>query len=328
MNRLLKSTIILVITFIVAITMVSCSKDSRKEEKILLLLKTLDNQYFDEIKKGVLDEWGANDSSVEIVIRAGTKESDIATQREVLDSYISQYAEQNSKTKLKAVILTPSASGDELTDYIRRLNDNNIPVVLLDTRINNASLVKAGAHYDAFIGSSNEDGGKLAMDLMIKYLPNGGKLLLLNGVEGHESAVARRKGFKARLTEKKAYKHVLLERTANWRRDEARKVVEGLFTLGEEIDGIFAANDEMALGAYEAIRTTPSRKDDHPVVIIGFDAIDPAKKSVDAGELTDTIQQDPYAMGKAAIVSLRTIWSGGKVDLDQVIPVKKYRRDN
>jgi len=329
MKNISKHFIFALLICIGVIVGVSCSNDNHKKDRVLLLLKTLDNPFFDSIKKGVMDELGPDTDSMAVVIRAGTKESDISTQREVLNSFISQYVEATNKARLKGVILTPSASGDELTDYIKRLNDNNIPVVLVDTRINKASLIKADAHYETFIGSSNEDGGRLATDLMFKYLPEGGTILLLNGVEGHESAVARRKGFKSRLKEKQdKYKHSLIERTANWRRDEARKIVEGLLALGENVDGVFAANDEMALGAYEAMRTAPNRNNGKFPVIIGFDAIDPAVQAVKAGELTATIEQDPYGMGKTAVVSLKTIWAGGEVEHDQVIAVKAVEKDN
>jgi len=307
---------------------ISCSNNNAEEDNVLLLLKTLDNPFFESIKKGVFENWPKDSASPQIVARAGSKESDVSTQRQVLESFLNQYVQEGDGRHLRGVILTPSASNNELTGYIKRLNDHQVPVILVDTQIARTALDSAGAHYDVFIGSSNEQGGRLAADLIVKYAPAGGNILLLNGVDGHESAIARRKGFKDRLDElSKNYNIELTERTANWRRDEGRKTVEGLITLGHKIDAIFAANDEMALGAYEAVRTTPGAKNREMPIIIGFDAIDAAVQAVKDGSLTATIAQNPYGMGEAAVKSLSKIWKGEAVTKEQIISVQAVERE-
>lgn len=324
-SRAFKLLSLCVATSAIILFSASCTRSSEKSGEVLLLLKTLDNPFFESIKQGVLSKWSKSNAEIDLTIQAGAQESDVSTQQKSLDLFIAKT--KSTAEERSGVILTPSASGKELVRHVKKLNDQSVPVVLVDTLINSSALAAGNAHYDAFIGSSNEEGGRLAASLIKKYLPSGGRVLLLGGVQGHESAVARKEGFLSELGKVQDANFELIERTANWRRDEARKVVEALLALGERIDGIFAANDEMALGAYEAWRTSPRKKDDSEMVIIGFDAIESAVEAINACELTATIAQDPYGMGVAAVETLEAIWAGKDYERNQIIPVKPIEKD-
>jgi ribose transport system substrate-binding protein len=203
------------------------------------------------------------------------------------------------------------------------LKDKGVPVILLDTRINTDALKQAGLQIDSFIGSSNRQGGKLAADVLMSKLPSGGTVLLLNGVEGHETAAERRIGFLEELNELSKEKNVtfqVTQRTCNWSRSEALSTVDAFLALGRTFEGIFAANDEMALGALEALRQHSTSK--APNAVIGFDATNEARRAVTEGRLTATIAQDPYSMGVKGVETLNALWEGKKVEADVVIPVQ------
>ena len=278
------------LSLIVSIALYSCSPVENKNGEILLLLKTLDNPFFLEIQRGVTYETSKKYPTYKLSVKSGKYESDTETQRRILESYISA-----KKDVLKGVIITPSGSQSELVRQIKKLNDLNIPVILVDTNIDSESLSKAGAHYSYYVGSDNFYGGQLAGEYLSNHLSKGDNVLIINGPNNHETAIKRRYGFVNALNKQVK----IIERTANWRKDEARKSVSSLISSGEGIDAIFAANDNMALGAIEAFRTIGR---DKPLpLIVGFDAIDDAVKAIDDGKLSATIKQQPYKMGVKAI---------------------------
>ena len=293
-------------------------------EVVLVLLKTHSNPFFIEIERGIMNSWDNLDNTqIELHIRSGQHEGDINTHRIIIEQYYARYVEGLSSPRLRGLIITPTGSRHELTPYIKMLNDANVPVVIVDTRIDSDALSDAGAHYDAFIGSSNLQGGYLAGQLLMEVIQNISEpnILLLNGVEGHETAVARKEGFLTAIEEYETNTGIIVEitqRTCNWNRNEARSTVDGLIGIGNLYSGIFGANDEMALGALEALR----QQGIQDIPIIGFDALNEARDKVESGELLATIAQDPYGMGTRAVEVLQLLWAGEDFDIDQIIEVR------
>lgn len=294
---------------------------SPTQEVVLLVLKTQDNPFFQAMEAGVRAALQSDSVRAELLVRAGTKEGDVSTQRQVLQQAYLQYVAQQTVTKLRGVLLTPAGSESELVTEIRQLRQAGVPVVLLDTRISDEALRGARTDVDAFVGSNNEDGGRMAA-VFIESRAASGTVLLLNGVDGQETARARRDGFVSEMA--KARRQVV-ERTANWRRDEARSAVAGITALGRRFSAVFAANDEMALGAAEGLRQAGV---DSSVVLVGFDAIPEAQQAVRDGAMTATVAQDPAAMGKRGVEILHDIKSGRAVVRDQFVPVRLLTADS
>jgi len=289
----------------------------------LLLLKTQDNPFFQDVEAGVKATWDSAGTPIVLDVRAGTTEGDIETQRRVLNEYVSRFAGNGRSRALVGVMMTPSGSGDELTRYIRSLNDKGIPVAVIDTRIASSALERAQARVDLFVGSSNREGGWKAAVAVASRLPKGGDVLLLNGVEGHETAQQRRDGFLAGMDSVgrgPGPRFSITERTCNWRRTEARSVVAALVAGGRRFAGIFAANDEMALGAAEALRQSTQRG--RGVVVVGFDATKEAQDAVHARTLTATIAQDPKGMGRVAAWAILARLAKEDVPTEIIMPVK------
>ena len=321
---MIKRLALLTIILATMIPFISCSGNhtSRKIPKTtLLILKTMDNPFFKEIQRGVSENW--DQALGNLAMRAGSKEGDITSQRRILDDFINQSVAGKQEPTLLAVLLTPSGSKNELTAQIKSLRDRNIPVILIDTAIDSAALKSAKTNITSFIGSSNFDGGKMAAKVIKEYLQPGDHILLLNGVDGQETAEARRKGFISAINADTNMAGVeIIERTCNWRRDEARSMISALLTMGQKIDAIFAANDEMALGAALALKQNHS----DTLPIVGFDAIPEAIEAVNGGKLTATIAQDPYSMGKTAVLTLQKILNKQPAPKNQAIPTKIIKK--
>lgn len=285
---------------------------------LLVLLKSADNPFFQEIERGIRDGVNKLPEKYEVYVRAGTKEGDVTTQRRVLDDFIGRYVTGHPTPRLRAVFLTPSGSAGELVPQIKVLKRHGVTVILVDTQIAKSSLDQGQTSVDTFIGSNNKTGGAKAAAIVVRALPKGGRVLLLNGVAGQETAAARRDGFVEKINSLPTKSQFTIEeRTCNWRRSEAYRTVDSLLGFGKRFDAIFAANDEMALGAVEAIRQYG--KEPRPV-IVGFDAIDEAVQAVKDKRLAATLAQDPYGMGIKAVDAVARIWKGDRVP-DQLIDV-------
>jgi ABC-type sugar transport system substrate-binding protein len=117
-------------------------------------------------------------------------------------------------------------------------------------------------------------------------------------------------------------KYDVTEYTANWSRSEGNSATNSFFSAGKIFDGIFAANDQMALGAIEAIRTSPmiARQTSKPIVI-GFDAVPEAKAAVQDGTMLATLARDAAGMGVKGIQVLVDVWTGRPVKNEYLLPV-------
>jgi len=290
---------------------------------ILLLLKAADNPFFQEIERGARQAIVSSKKSVNLQVRSGDSESDVAGQRKALEWFYSEFGRQPAADATAAVLITPAASQRELTEQLLAFRKKGVPVVILDTRIDEKALKDAGVRYTAYFGSNNREGGRMAAQELLRAAPSAHRVLLLGGVEGQETAAARREGFRTEIAEK-APKVEIVERTCNWRRNEARKTVEALLAAGTTFDAIFGANDEMALGAVEAIAVSASAS--KPKVVIGFDAIPEARSAVKAGRLTATIAQSPFDMGRMAIECVLDPKQRASTMSDRDVPLQVVRK--
>ncbi len=286
---------------------------------ILLLLKTADNPFFQEMERGVRQAVLASGRKVNLQVRSGDSESDVNGQRKALEWFYNEFGRQPGADANTAVLITPAASQRELTEQLLAFRTKGVPVVILDTRIDPAALKDSGLTYTAYFGSNNKEGGRMAAQELLRAAPSPRRVLLLGGVDGQETAAARRDGFSAEIVVK-APSAEITERTCNWRRTEARKTVEALLAAGKAFDAIFAANDEMALGALEAIEVSTSAN--KPKVVVGFDAIPEALAAVRSGRLTATIAQSPADMGRLAIEYVLDSGKRGSSMADEDVPLK------
>lgn len=312
-SRSLIDTVLRLVTMVVL--MVSSSQAysaGPSDPVILVLLKTLDNPFFTEIERGFRSEW--KDRQVAIQVRAGKDEGDYTGQRSVLEAFYLKYVKDKPTPLVRGVVLTPSGSGNEIVQYIKPYRDAGVPVILLDTGIEREALEREGTNYNMLFASDNTQGGELAAEILLSRLKEkiAGKchVLLLEGVPDHDTAQRRRAGFLRKFEELTQGNRIPCgaptEKTANWRRSEARNVLDALMTAGTHFDGIFAANDEMALGALEALRSLPPGTT--PPIIVGFDGTEEAREAIKQGRLDATIAQDPGRMGQEAARELPGLW--------------------
>lgn len=315
------------VAFIFVLALSSCTKSDSSKPFVLLLLKSSSTEFFQEIDKGFREGW--TDPDISVLVQSGRNTSDIETQKKALDIVALKNERMHN---LRGVVITPSASGRELLQQIKRLRDSGVPVLLVDTGIDQQLMRSEHTDYNAFLASDNIGGGAIAAQTLWEGMGSGSKscrLLVLGGHSASDTAQQRRDGFLKEFerlqVEAKADCPTPIEKTAEWDRSQAREIVKALYVSGQIFDGIFAANDDMALGALEA--WTASSKSNKPI-IVGFDAINEARTQIDNGHIYASIAQNPYEMGNRAAKSLLRIINDHSLEVfsKMAIPVTVVKR--
>jgi inositol transport system substrate-binding protein len=171
--------------------------------------------------------------------------------------------------------------------------DAKVPVVTIDRRV--AGVKGILAH----VGADNVKGGEAQGQWVLDTFPNGATLINLQGQPGASPAIDRNKGLHNVLDQHKDKYKIVAEQTANFARDQGLSVTEGLLaSQTTPPDVIVAANDDMALGAFEAVK---GRNMQGKVKIIGFDALPEALASVRDGGMSGTVEQFPGEQSATAV---------------------------
>jgi len=178
-----------------------------------------------------------------------------------------------------------------------KANRASIPVVIVDTRLDSAAAAEAGAKAVSFIGSDNYDGGRIAARFVVDATQGKANVGVLEGIPGHETGDSRLRGFREGIAAAPAVK-IVASQPANWERDQGFNVFQNMLQAHPEIDTVFACNDMMALGAIEAIRAAGRTG---RIRVVGFDAVDDARKAINDGTMAASVAQFPDEMGRVAI---------------------------
>ena len=280
---------------------------SSDKPTIALVLKTLNNPFFIDMKKGAEDT--AARLGVNLTVQAAEREVDVDKQMQIIENLI--------QSKVSALCVTPSGS-KEVVPAIVKANRAAIPVVIVDTRVDPQSLKQAGGQVAGFIGSDNFEGGKLAGEFIVKRLGGKGKVAILEGIPGHETGDSRLKGLRSAF-EGHSDIQIVASQTANWERDQGYNVFQNILQSHPDVQALFACSDLMALGAVEAIAAA---KKTGTIVVVGFDAFSEAREAVQKGTMDATIAQSPYEMGSRAVENAYRVLKGEKVDEDVSVKIQ------
>jgi len=283
------------------------SQPSSNKPTIALVLKTLNNPFFIDMKKGAEDT--AAKLGVNLIVQAAEREVDVDKQMQIIENLI--------QSKVSALCVTPSGS-KEVVPAIVKANRAAIPVVIVDTRVDPQSLNQAGGQVAGFIGSDNFEGGKLAGEFIVKRLGGKGKVAILEGIPGHETGDSRLKGLHSAF-EGHPDIQIVASQTANWERDQGYNVFQNILQSHPDVQALFACSDLMALGAVEAIAAA---KKTGTIVVVGFDAFSEAREAVQKGTMDATIAQSPYEMGSRAVENAYHLLKGEKIDEDVSVKIQ------
>lgn len=253
-------------------------------------VSTLNNPFFVTLSEGAKDK--ADELGVDlIVVDAG---DETAKQTSDIEDLISR--------NISVLIVNPVDS-DAVAPAVKDAVSKGIKVISVDRVVN-------GVDVDCAIASDNVAGAEAATEYLVSLIGEGAKVAELQGTTGASATIDRGQGFH-NVADKKL--NVVASQTGDFNRSDGMSVMENMLQADSGIQGVFAHNDEMALGAVEAIG---SRK----IVVVGFDATDDAQAAVKAGKMAVTVAQKPDLMGATAVETAQKILNGETVDKE--IPVE------
>jgi ribose transport system substrate-binding protein len=209
------------------------------------------------------------------------------------------------------VLIVNPVDGNAVVSAITAANDAGVPVITVDRAAEGGDVV-------SHIASDNVAGGEMAGDFIAEQLGEEGKVVELQGIPGTSAARDRGKGFNQSM-DKYAGMEVIARQPAGFDRAEGMTVMENILQGNPEIDAVFAHNDNMALGAMEAIAAA-GRSDE--IMIVGFDAIDDAVEAVKEGEMAATVAQKPSLMGEMAVETAIKVANGEEVEEYTPVPLE------
>ena len=237
------------------------------------------NAFWASVEQGAKDE--AKKLGVKLVLIAPPQEGDVQSQ-------INQVEDQLAKG-VDAMALAP-ADPNAFAPIVDDAIKSGVPVVFVDTQGINEGVT--------FIGTNNKNGAELAANFICDKTPKGSDVAILTGMESQSTALLRRDGAIKGL--KACGLNIVATQTAEWDTAKARSVTESILVKNPNIKAIFGSNDNMALGAIQALEDAGM----NDVVVVGFDATPDAATSILAGKLTATIAPVSYTH-----LTLPTIYS-------------------
>ncbi|WP_061809637.1 ribose ABC transporter substrate-binding protein RbsB [Rossellomorea vietnamensis] len=268
--------------------------------KIGLSVSTLNNPFFVSMKNGVEDE--AKKQGMEVVVVDA--QNDAAKQINDVEDLIQQ--------GVNVLLINPTDSA-AISTAVQSANSLGIPVVTLDRSAEKGDVA-------TLVSSDNEKGGEMAGEYLVEQLGEGAKVAELEGVPGASATRERGAGFHNIADENL---DVVAKQTANFDRTEGLNTMENLIQGNPDIKAVFAHNDEMALGALQAIQS--SGRD---VLVVGFDGNEDAMTSILNGNLSATVAQQPEKIGSLAVQAGADVLSGKKVDKKIPVPLKLVTEEN
>ena len=299
-SNVMKKFLILLTVLVLSMSLVACGTDKadtppagEETHKIGFVISTQTNPYFVSLKQGAEEK--AKELGVEIVVL--DSQDDPAKEMANMEDLI---------TKGVDLILVNPTDSDAVVNSVIAANEAGIPVITVDRSSNGGEVL-------SYIASDNIAGGKMAGEYIVELLGGNGNVVELEGIAGTNAAVERGEGFNSAL--KGTDVKVVAKQTADFDRVKGLSVMENILQSQPDIKAVFAHNDEMALGALEAINA--SGRD---IKVVGFDATDDAVASVEAGELAATVAQQPILIGNIGVETAVKVLKGETVDTS--IPVE------
>ncbi|KAA9384015.1 sugar ABC transporter substrate-binding protein [Neorhizobium galegae] len=288
----------------VSVSALSTGAASAADKFIVGYANMADTDVFVMARKNAFIEAAKSDPAVEV--NFSDANNDASKQLDQIDNFIAQ--------KVNAIVVVP-VDYQGIVPGVEKANAAGIPVIAL-------GIQSAGGKY-TFVGSKNIDAGRLQGEFMKANLPKDAKVLYLEGTPGLSHTQERKKGFGDALgrTDVKT----LASLSANYDRAEGMKVTEDWIQSFPKFDGIIAANDQMALGALEALKGANRVKG---VLISGVDGVPDALTAIKAGEMSQTIFQDAAGQAKAAFEVVEGIKKGEQPPAEKLVPFASITKEN
>jgi ribose transport system substrate-binding protein len=277
-----------------------------KKYKMVFIVKSMDNPFWNMMLEGA--QMAAKDLGIEIKGLAPIKPNNVEEQIRQMEDAIT--------SKMDAIIVVPSDSKG-IVPGIDKANRAGIPVFTSNTRAFGGKVI-------GFAGAPNEEAAYFVAKAFLETLGGKGNVIILEGVPGAQTAIDRKTGVDRAVKEFPNVK-VLASQTAKFSRVEGMRVMENLLQKFSKIDAVISVNDEMALGAIEAIDAARRLKE---IKVAGFDGNNDALKSISEGRMMITGAQSPDAQAYWSVIATYMFLEGYPVPRDIYVPCPTVDKGN
>ncbi|MFP4302596.1 MAG: substrate-binding domain-containing protein [Alkalispirochaetaceae bacterium] len=270
MKKLLLITIIFALLLPVAL-FASGQEETEEEEGIVIGMSVpgLQFPFFVTMR----DQAQEKADELGITLLFADAQNDAAKQTSDLEGFVSRGVD--------GILISPMTV-DSQVPVMERAVEAGIAVASVDRKANTDAIL-------VHVGADNVEGGRAAARFIIDALDGSGRVIELEGTPGASAAIDRKSGFDEVMEDSDV--EIIASQPADFNRAEAQTVMENLITSHPEFDAVFGANDEMIIGAIEAMRG--SGVDAEEKVTVGFDATPDAFQYIDEGLLDATVDQFP-----------------------------------
>jgi len=284
-----KITTIMISLILCTSLLVGCSQKSvDNTKKIGLIVSTLNNPFFVDLKFGIESEAKKLGYDVVVLDSQNDPAKEVSNMEDI------------SVKNVDIVLLNPVDS-DSAIASVMVANNLELPVITVDRASNGGKVV-------SHVASDNVEGGKMAAKYLVKKLGNEGNIVELEGIAGSSATRDRGAGFDNEI--KDSNLKIITKQSADFDRTKGLSVMENIIQSKSDINAVFAQNDEMALGALKALQDANM----NDVLVVGFDATDDAVASVQKGDMAATIAQQPKLIGETAVNLAHRFLSGETVE--------------
>ncbi|MEV5888430.1 substrate-binding domain-containing protein [Nonomuraea fuscirosea] len=266
-------------------------------------VSTLNNPYFVQLRDGAQAQ--ATKLGAELTVTDA--QNDASQQVNQVQNFTSQ--------NMKAVIINPVDS-DAAAPAVKAAERVRIPVVAADRGVNGAEVAQT-------VASDNVAGGKLAAQELAKQLGEKGTVVVLQGTPGTSASRDRGQGFTEGIAAYPGIK-IVAKQPADFDRTKGLDVMTNLIQSHPDVTGVFAENDEMALGAIKALGAKAGQQ----VKVIGFDGTPDGIAAVQAGTMAASVAQQPRLLGQEAVDAAVKLAKGETVEKTVAVPVKVATKEN
>ena len=255
-----------------------CGPSTPDDRKVIgVSMLSLQSEFVVNVKDAMED--AAEEQQVRLIVNDAQRQA--VRQVQQIESFISQGVD--------AIILNPCEM-EASSPAVRKAQEAGIPIINVNSETSVAP--------DGFVGSRDEESAEIALEHIAGLLEGKGKIVIMHGYMGQAAQLKRAAATKTVLAQYPGIT-ILAEQTAEWDRAKAMSLMENwIQSYGNQIDAVFAQNDEMGMGALQALEQA-NLKDQ--VVVVSIDAIGDALQAVRDGRLDATVYQDAKAQGKQAV---------------------------
>lgn len=294
-----------VLALVLCLMMVLVAAASAKEIgeiKIGYIMKPESNEYWANEKAGV-EAWAA-EKGVQVDVQCIDSEENFSGQLEIMENMINMGYD--------AIVATPLSSNN-LVNGVIKASEEGVVVVNNDEGIDLEAVIEGGGNMAGYVATNNIIVGNTAGQFIVDTIGQG-QVAIISGTDGNVTSNQRTQGAQEIFDQVEGIELVAVQ-NGDWDRQIALDVATNIMTTYPDLKAFYCANDNMALGVYEAVLNADMQDQ---VIVVGTDAIAGAKTSVKEGGMAATVGQDNIGLGiKCGEIAIECVLNGWKADAAQ-----------